>query len=607
MVGFGSKVTGVSAALAGLTAGVSAVAVASASIKKAMNFEAQFSTIQALTGATTGEMAKMESLALQMGASTKYSALEAGQGIEELLKAGLTPATVQAGGLEAALNLATAGGLGLADAAETMSTALNAFKKDGITAAQASNILAGTANASATGVEDLRQSLAAVSSIAAGVGLSFEDTNVALGLFANNGIKGSDAGTSLKTMLSNLQPTTKDQITLFKKLGLMTAKGSNAFYDTEGNIKSLEDISGTLRKSLGKLNNQQRALTLEMIFGSDAIRAGNILYDEGAAGVKKFQSEMSKVTALDVATKKMDNASCALEQLKGSVETLQITAAKPILPIIGDFAKLATKSIEKGAPQLNAAMEKSMAQLRTFTKKNYIDNPEFLALNFADKVGIVASDIKTVFDTWWDGGGKTNFEAVSANITKTLLSSLENSVDKITAIGLDLGVGLTNGIMDGMRQSKSLGWVFKGIDIATPGYIKDAWKAVGIDVGKKDPAQSIATASTGAASRAMSVGQNPPSFGPDYKGFSSSLNGKIHSNSGGISRVPYNGYTARLHRDEAVLPRSAARKHRNGGGSGGGVSVTGNTFIVRKDSDINEIATQLYRMINGADQAMGGA
>ncbi|MGO4374597.1 phage tail tape measure protein, partial [Paenibacillus sp. MCAF20] len=165
LIGFGTKLTGVGAAMSALAASATAVSVATSSIKKAMSFESQMATIGALTGATADEMAKMQGLALKMGSSTKYSALEAAQGIEELLKAGLTPAAVQAGGLEAALNLATAGSLELANAAEIMSTSLNTFKKDGLTAAQASNILAGTANASATGVEDLRYSLTQVSAV----------------------------------------------------------------------------------------------------------------------------------------------------------------------------------------------------------------------------------------------------------------------------------------------------------------------------------------------------------------------------------------------------------------------------------------------------------
>ncbi|MEY8188654.1 phage tail tape measure protein [Peribacillus simplex] len=334
-----------------LTGVAGAATVAFSSVNKAMDFEAQLSTIKALTGASASEMKSMSDLALDLGKQTKYSALEAAQGIEELLKAGLTPATVKAGGLEAALNLATAGELDLAKAAEIMSTALNAYKDDAMTAAQASDILAGTANASATGVEELQYSLAAVSAVASGVGMTFKDTNIALGLFANNGLKGSDAGTSLKTMLSNLQPKTKAQTEAFFDLGLMAEDGANAFFTAEGKLKSLHEIAGLLQGSMKGLTDQQRMSTLETLFGSDAIRAANILYKEGAGGVKEFNDEMSKVTALEVAKEKMNNAAGAVEQFMGALETLQISVLTPLLPVIKDGATAMADWIENLKPE----------------------------------------------------------------------------------------------------------------------------------------------------------------------------------------------------------------------------------------------------------------
>lgn len=596
LLGFGARITGVGAGLAALTAGLTGVAVVASSVKKAMDFESQLSSIQALTGASNEEMAKMQALALKMGAVTKYNALEAAQAIEELLKAGLTPATVQAGGLEAALNLATAGGLELTEAAETMATSLNAFKKDGLTAAQTSDILAGTANAAATDVRALGFALASAGGVADMYGVSFSDFNAAIGLMSNDGLKnGSDAGTSFKSMLMYLNPTTKDSIKLFNKLGLGVGKASKFFKD--GKIKSLAEVSQVLHDSLKDMTDQNRTTTLLDMFGTDGVKAATSLYKAGAAGVKDFQKEMMNVTALDVAKKKMDNAAGAVEQFKGAIETLQISALLPVMPIIKDFALAAAGAVEKYMPQITASMQKSMEKLRAFLNTNYLENDDFLALNFADKVKVVAADIKNVFDTWWASSGQAQFTAVSENITKTLLASLENSVPTLTKIGLDLGVGLMSGIVDGMRQSKSLGWVFEGIDIFTPGYVKDAWKSIGIDVGTKDNVTSKVNGSTGAASRALSTGQTPPSFGPDTAGFLNSLPKK----SGGLNRVP-GTMPVMVHKDEAILHRGEARQWRNGGNSGG-VTVTGNTFNVRKESDINDIAMQLYRLIDGGGVA----
>ena len=140
-------------------AGIGAVA-----LKAGMDFEAGMSSIKALTGATGEEMVKLHDLALEMGEKTKYSATEAAKGMEELLKAGMSVEQVMGGGLNAALSLATAGELQLADAAEIMSTAMNAFKADGMSAGDAANILAGCANASATSVGELKFSLPIISS-----------------------------------------------------------------------------------------------------------------------------------------------------------------------------------------------------------------------------------------------------------------------------------------------------------------------------------------------------------------------------------------------------------------------------------------------------------
>lgn len=402
------KMTAAMGLMAATTAPIIAVG---SSMNKAMDFESQLSSIQALTGASNAEMKQMSQLALDMGAKTKYSALQAAQGIEELLKAGLTPATVKAGGLEAALNLATAGELELADAAEIMSTALNAYKRDALTATQASNILAGTANASATSVQELRYGLAQVSAVASGIGMSFKDTNIALGLFANNGLKGSDAGTSLKTMLSNLQPTTKAQIKLFERLGIITESGANQFYNAKGRIKDLNSIADILHKSLAKMTDQQRQLALETMFGSDAVRAATILYKEGADGVKKFQKEMSKVTALEVARKKMDNAAGAVEQFKGAIETLQISAMMPFLPIVKKIANGAADISTKITPSIVQSMERLAKSVQGFFDELEHDDA-FKKMTWDEKFVYAADKAMDKLSAWMNSSGGQKLDRV---------------------------------------------------------------------------------------------------------------------------------------------------------------------------------------------------
>lgn len=319
-------ITSFAAAGAGIAAGLGV------SVKSAGDFQQALADVKAVAGQLTdGQMADLRKLALDTGAATRYSAAEAAKGIEELVKAGVALEDIMGDGLTGALNLATAGGLDLASAAEIASTALNSFKADSMSLTDTANILAGAANASATSVGELKYGLSAVSAVASGVGASFNDTATALAVFAQNGLKGSDAGTSLKTMMMNLIPKTKDQMATFKELGLVTAKGTSAFFDQNGELKSMAEIADLLQKSLKHMSAEQRLATLETMFGSDAIRAANILYKEGAAGIQKMNDEMKKVTAAEVAATKLDTFKGSMELLKSAVETTIILIGEPLL------------------------------------------------------------------------------------------------------------------------------------------------------------------------------------------------------------------------------------------------------------------------------------
>jgi|GEM_PF-1904912 len=387
--------------------------------KKAMDFESQISSMKSVMSPTEVKEfgGSLEKLAIDMGAKTKYSAIEAAEGIEELVKAGVAVKDIMKGGLEGALNLATAGELELADAAEIASTALNAFKDDNISVTRAADLLAGAANASATDVGELKYSLSAVSAVASGVGLSFEDTSSALAVFAQNGLKGSDAGTSLKTMLLRLSPQTDKAYEAFDQLGLATynnaagykyliSKGikpatrhvadiekglekltkqelgseaskaqlkkryeenlkasglmSSAFYDENGELKSMAEIAQLLKTSMADLNDEQRQNYLNAMFGSDAIRGANILYKEGAKGVKKMNKAMNEITAAEVAAEKMRNLKGAIEELGGSFETAQVSIGSALIPALQGLTNTVKGIVEifNGFPQ---ALQKTIA------------------------------------------------------------------------------------------------------------------------------------------------------------------------------------------------------------------------------------------------------
>ncbi|UOY86793.1 phage tail tape measure protein [Bacillus glycinifermentans] len=335
-------------------------------VNKAMDFEQQMSNVKAVSGATGDEMKKLTDLAVELGAKTKYSSLEAGQGIEELMKAGVSTTDILNGGLAGALDLATAGELDLSEAAEIASTALNAFKNDNLSVTDAANMLAGAANASATDVHELRYGLSMVSAVASGVGLSFKDTSTALAIFAQNGLKGSDAGTSLKTMLLNLTPASEAAYGQMLDLGLITKDGSSIFYDAKGNLKSFAEIAQILQEKLKGLTKEQQQAALKTMFGTDAIRAANIMMKEGAKGANAMWKSMSKVTAAEVAAEKMNNLKGQIEELSGSFETAQISIGNTLIPVLSKLVKFVQKVVD-GFNKLSPGMKKFITYAAAIT------------------------------------------------------------------------------------------------------------------------------------------------------------------------------------------------------------------------------------------------
>lgn len=331
-----------------LVAGAAAVAAGlAASIKAAADFEAQMSAVQAVSGATGAEMAQLGNLALDLGKNTSFSASEAAKGLEELVKGGVSIPDIMNGAAQATLNLAAAGGTDLASAAEIAANALNTFGMSGQDMAHVSDLIAGAANASAIDVNDFRLSLASAGAVVATAGGSFDDLAVSIAAMGNAGIKGSDAGTSLKTMLMNLQPDTKEQIKLFKDLGLVTAEGANQFFDATGKMRPMAEVAQVLQDALRGQTEQQKLANLETMFGTDAIRAASVMANLGAEGFNDLAGSMAKVSAEAVAAQRLNNLSGDMEQLHGAVETAAIELGTAFLPILRQVTQAGTQFINE--------------------------------------------------------------------------------------------------------------------------------------------------------------------------------------------------------------------------------------------------------------------
>lgn len=334
--------------------GIAGVAAFAFAINKAADFEASLSGIKAVSGATADQMELLRKKALKLGADTVFSAGDASLAMEELAKSGLKVDDILNGAADATVALAAAGQIDLPQAATIAANAMNQFGLSAAELPHVADLIAGAANASSIDVSDFGLSLAQAGAVANLTGLSFDDLALAVTAMGNAGIKGSDAGTSLKTFLTGLQPVTDKQRTLFFDLGLaiegnataMNTMG-NSFFDGEGKVKSMSEISGTLATALAGMSEQQKIATLETLFGSDAIRAAAIIAETGAAGFDTLAASMGEVTAADVAATRLDNFKGSLEQLKGSLETAAITVGTMFLPALRDLADFGTTLINK--------------------------------------------------------------------------------------------------------------------------------------------------------------------------------------------------------------------------------------------------------------------
>ena len=328
------KMGGISKGLIGGAAlGVGAlVGLGGAAVKAGMDFDVAMAEFQAVSGETAASMEPIRAKAMQIGKDTSFSAQEAALALGELSKAGVGTADILGGAADAAVALAAAGGVDMPIAAEIASAAMNNFSLSAKELPGVADLIAGAANASAISVEDFGMSLKASGAAAALAGVTFPDLATSITAMGNAGIKGSDAGTSLKTMLMNLTPTTKAQIAVFRELGLRTDDMSSAFYDSSGKMKPMGEVAGILQTSLKGLSEEQKMVALETMFGSDAIRAAAVIAKEGSAGFEELATSMGEISAADVAKTKLDTLSGSMDAMKGSIETAMISVGTKMAP-----------------------------------------------------------------------------------------------------------------------------------------------------------------------------------------------------------------------------------------------------------------------------------
>ncbi|MEU7787657.1 phage tail tape measure protein [Amycolatopsis sp. NPDC049159] len=347
----GSTAKGIGLAVAG-GIGLAAVGFKQV-IDIGIEYQSSLNDLQAVSHATGDQMARVGATAKALGSDMSLpatSAADAAAAMTELAKGGLSVDQAMTAA-KGTLQLAAAAQIDAAQAAEIQSQALNAFGLSADNAGHVSDVLANAANAASGEITDFAQAMGQVGAVAHQFGLSIDETTTALGLFANAGIKGSDAGTLIKSALLALANPSKPAAKAIEQLGLKT-------YDATGKFVGLKSIFEQLHDASGRMTDAQYQQATATVFGSDAVRLAGV-----AAGTTGEQWDAMATAighaggASEVAAAKTKGLGGAIEGFKSQVETVEIDAFEKIGPALEAGVRGAADAVSKYGPQVVDGLE----------------------------------------------------------------------------------------------------------------------------------------------------------------------------------------------------------------------------------------------------------
>lgn len=318
--------------------------IGTASAKTAMDFEASMSEVKAITGATGEEFKKLENLAKQMGANTSKSATESAQAIKYMGLAGWDTTQIMEG-LEPILRLSEAGNLDLARASDLVTDSMSAL---GITTKELPKYLdqlAQTSRSSNTNIDALAEAFILVGGSFKNLNTPLDEANALLGVLANRGIKGSEAGNSLNSILINLTSGAGQAGKAMQELGLSA-------FDNEGKFKGVTVVLQELKQKLSGMTEEQKNTYLAMIGGKTQISTLNALLDGLGNEYEDLRSKIQNSNGAlnDMATTMQDNLKGKITKLKSALEGAALSIADILIPIV----EKATAFIQKWTDKFNA-------------------------------------------------------------------------------------------------------------------------------------------------------------------------------------------------------------------------------------------------------------
>jgi TP901 family phage tail tape measure protein len=521
-------------------------------LDSAITFEAAMSKVKAVAEATPDEFKALEKQAIDLGKNTSLTSKQVAEGMYFMAAAGLKSNEIL-DAMPGAINTAVAAGEDFGQVAEIMTTTMSGFNLKATDMSRIGDVLAKAANESQASIMDLGYTFKYVAPIASEASQSLETMAAASALLAKNGIKADTAGTSLRMGFERMAKLPKAARETLSVLGVKLT-------DTKGNFLPMADMLDKLHDKMKGLSNSARIGAISNIFGVEASPAWAKLIEGGGDKLRDMTDKMEKAngSAKQMADTMRDNVKGALDQFKGSIESLEISAIKPFLPMLKQMADKATgvsDSITVFFDQLQA-------------------DEKFQSLGWDEKMTTVMDKATTAIETYLSGPGGEKFNKIIASLTKVGLEvggALGKSI--LSALVAEIETSPWASIITGALAGGAVGSIVPGVGTIAGGLIGAAG-GFGHYIGNKMDQHIM----------------NNPSVNVD------SLPGYAT----GLSYVPYDDMPVRVHRGERILTAEENNDYNSGRS---GIVITGNTFNVRKESDIDSIARALAQHIATA----GGA
>lgn len=444
------------------------------------NFEAAMSQVKAVSGASADQMVQLTEKAKEMGATTKFTATEAGEAFNYMAMAGWKAGDMM-NGIEGILNLAAASGEDLGRTSDIVTDALTAFGLKAGDATHFSDVLARAASNANTNVSMMGETFKYAGAMAGTLGYTIEDVGLMVGLMANSGIKASQAGTQLNSMFTRLSTDTNGARSAIEKLGIR-------FFDSNGKARALSDVMGELRKATANYTDEQKTNLANTIAGTRAQAGLLAILNTSEKDYKKLAESINNAdgAAAEMADTMLDNLSGSITLLQSAMDGVKISFGERLSPYIRGIADWLTDSMPEIESGLDELMDCVDIKIEKMKKKfgEVTQTEEWGDADFFGKAHILWDEfISEPFSEWWNTTGKARFAGIAEDMGQGIGSGLKFGI--LTFLGIDIPETVNEGTSIGKSFAEGFS---SGIDF---GLIKDKlWeglKNLTSDAGKLLP------------------------------------------------------------------------------------------------------------------------